>query len=366
MQFFTVFCVLLVCLMLVFQGDSCGYGGLPLRVSSLHTEPFRSTTKYKPAALRIIYPQEAEEVDSVLSKIVKDGVSRGLEECQNMFENKLWNCPVEMYKKLPIFNSTTLPYATRETCFIHAINAAAITYEITRQCTLGKIPGCGCPSKPPKEYVARKISWRWDRRVCSDNIEFGEKESKGFTDRLENGNDSVGAVNLHNNEVGREVIRTSAWLRCRCHGVNTACAIKTCWLVLPPFKDVVSKLKEKYHNSVRVWSVDNKLRVQVNNHSISFPGISRRNLKLAYLDSSPDLCVRNDILGIPGMLGRSCRSDEVADKCNLFSAICNSCKLKVKIVERYKQVKCRCKFVYCCKVDCEMCTEKYSVMTCSL
>ena len=88
--------------------------------------------------------------------------------------------------------------ATRETAFIHAISAAAITYEITRQCTEGKIPGCGCPTASPKWTGA---AWGG----CSDNIEFGEKISKRFTDKLEIGNDAVTAVNLHNNEVGREV-----------------------------------------------------------------------------------------------------------------------------------------------------------------
>jgi len=41
---------------------------------------------------------------------------------------------------------------------------------------------------------------------CGDNIEFGEKEAGRFTDRLETGPDALVAVNLHNNEVGREVM----------------------------------------------------------------------------------------------------------------------------------------------------------------
>ena len=45
MKLFEVFSVLPVCLMLVLQGDSCGYGGMPLRVTPLHLKPVRSTTK---------------------------------------------------------------------------------------------------------------------------------------------------------------------------------------------------------------------------------------------------------------------------------------------------------------------------------
>ena len=41
---------------------------------------------------------------------MKDGASRGLAECQKVFGSNRWNCPVEMYKKLPIFDNTTFPY----------------------------------------------------------------------------------------------------------------------------------------------------------------------------------------------------------------------------------------------------------------
>ena len=46
----------------------------------------------------------------MLWSIVKDGARRGLAECQKVFSSNRWNCPVEMYKKLPIFDNTTFPY----------------------------------------------------------------------------------------------------------------------------------------------------------------------------------------------------------------------------------------------------------------
>lgn len=46
----------------------------------------------------------------MLSNIVEAGVRRGLERCQKLFENDTWNCPVEMYKKLPIIANTALPF----------------------------------------------------------------------------------------------------------------------------------------------------------------------------------------------------------------------------------------------------------------
>ena len=40
---------------------------------------------------------------------------------------------------------------------------------------------------------------------CSDDIKFGEKETRRFIDKLEKGNDARTAFNLHNNQVGRKV-----------------------------------------------------------------------------------------------------------------------------------------------------------------
>lgn len=45
--------------------------------------------------------------------------------------------------------------------------------------------------------------WLWGG--CSDNVDFGERISKQYVDAQETGQDSRAAVNLHNNEAGRQV-----------------------------------------------------------------------------------------------------------------------------------------------------------------
>ena len=91
--------------------------------------------------------------------------------------------------------------ATKETAFIHAISAAAITYELTLKCR-HNIRGCKCKR--------RKLPHTWEKNGrtlngCGDNVEFGEYETRRFFENLEKGNDARTAVNLHNNKVGREV-----------------------------------------------------------------------------------------------------------------------------------------------------------------
>lgn len=302
---------------------------------------------------------EGEEAFKLLSSIVKEGGRRGLQECENQFKNEIWNCTLsnkEIFRELPIFVKTTLPYATRETAFIHAISSAAITHEITLQCRQGKIPGCSCAVVKKQRRVTD--DWQWGG--CSDDIRYGEKETRRFIDRLENGNDARTAFNLHNNEVGRKVVRSSVQKECKCHGVTGSCSMKTCWRRLVNFNAIGSKLKEIYFRATQVSFENNKLQERIHKKTRA---VSKRERKLVYLDSSPDYCLRNDSVGAPGMLGRTCRSDEVST--NKCKSLCNSCKMWHQTQEHYKLVKCKCQFVWCCTVKCEMCSERYSVTTCS-
>lgn len=157
-----------------------------------------------------------------------------------------------------------------------------------------------------------------------------------------------------------QVVRSNLKKECKCHGVTGSCNLKTCWKQLAPFNAIGSELKQKYRAAVRVSFLNNKLHKRDNNRDGL---VTAKHKKLVYLDTSPDYCVRNVTAGSPGMLGRSCRSDVVPSKeCR---SLCNSCQLRHQTVEHYKQVKCRCKFVWCCTVKCHLCNVKYSLTTCT-
>ncbi|KAJ7392985.1 Protein Wnt-8b [Desmophyllum pertusum] len=298
----------------------------------------------------------------LLWRIVREGGHRGMAECQQQFQNEIWNCSLankNVFKQLPIFVKTTLPHATRETAFLHAISAAAITHELTLQCRQNRIPGCKCGKT--RRQPKGNIGWQWGG--CSDDIKFGEKETRRFIDKLERGGDAARtAFNLHNNEVGRKVVRASLTKECKCHGVTGSCNLKTCWKQLAPFNVVGSELKQKYRAAVRVSFLNNKLHKRDNNRDRRDRLVTRKDKKLVYLDSSPDYCVRNATAGSPGMRGRTCLGDQVSTgECR---SLCNSCNLRHRTVEQSKQVKCRCKFVWCCTVKCKLCNVKYSRTTC--
>ena len=158
-----------------------------------------------------------------------------------------------------------------------------------------------------------------------------------------------------------QIVRESLQLKGRCKGGffnSDPCRVKTMWTVLAPFEVVSSKLKEKYQRALQVSFINNRLQQLRPHYPI--------DQNLVYLDDSPSYIMRNDSLGIDGILGRSCRRDMSDDKCELFTAICDSIGLNPTIVEHYKQVKCRCKFTWCCRVECETCSEKYNETRCSL
>lgn len=96
--------------------------------------------------------------------------------------------------------SHTLPAATRESAFVHAIASAGVAFAVTRSCAEGTSTICGCDSHhkgPPGE------GWKWGG--CSEDADFGVLVSREFADARENRPDARSAMNKHNNEAGRTV-----------------------------------------------------------------------------------------------------------------------------------------------------------------
>ncbi|XP_078382932.1 protein Wnt-8b-like [Oculina patagonica] len=301
----------------------------------------------------LIPPGTVERKVPLLTSIVEAGGHRGLEECQKQFKNEIWNCAIENNNVLG--ELSTLTYATRETALLHAITAAAITHEITLQCRENKIPGCRCVELKNRQQKSGTEYWQWGG--CSDNIWYGENMTRSFIDSLEQGDNARKVVNLHNYDVGRKVVKLTMQRECLCHGVTGSCNFKTCWKSLAPFSVVGAVTKEMYHHAEKVTVFDDVLRGQDNKQ------VTRRDKKLVFLDSSPDYCVRNKTAGSLGLLGRTCRSDDVST--GTCKSLCDSCNLGHKTEEHTKTVRCRCKLVWCCSVECKTCTKNYSLTTCT-
>lgn len=104
----------------------------------------------------------------------------------------------------PPWLTLLLPTGTRESAFVYALSAAAISHAIARACTSGDLPGCSCgpvPGEPPGPGN------RWGG--CADNLSYGLLMGAKFSDApmkvKKTGSQANKLMRLHNSEVGRQV-----------------------------------------------------------------------------------------------------------------------------------------------------------------
>ncbi|CAK9292550.1 unnamed protein product [Gordionus sp. m RMFG-2023] len=189
-------------------------------------------------------------------------------------------------------------------------------------------------------------------------------------------------VNLHNNQMGRKVIKDMIRKQCRCHGVSGSCELKTCWLNMSPFSIIGAHIKNKYRESVRVAPklmitnrisrslnyllpmnneenviIPNEIDIDSNILSLRRKPKSECELpikenELVHLDKSPNYCDPDPHSGIFGTRGRECNLTSTGtDNCD--NICCGRGHLEESII---KSERCHCKFVWCCYVKCQTCT----------
>lgn len=150
---------------------------------------------------------------------------------------------------------------------------------------------------------------------------------------------------------------------CRCHGMSESCSVKTCWMQLSEFREIGNYLKTK-HGQAQKLDIDKK-RMRAGNNADNRGAIldalrSIAPTELIYLEDSPDYCRRNSSMGLYGTEGRECLlQGEGLTQWEKRSCrrLCYDCGLGVE--ERRIEVvsSCQCKFHWCCKVNCDRCSQ---------
>ncbi|XP_057704497.1 protein Wnt-8b isoform X1 [Corythoichthys intestinalis] len=265
--------------------------------------------------------------------------------------------------KLGANNAQVHRYANRETAFVHAISSAGVMYTLTRNCSMGDFDNCGCDDSRNGQRGGH--GWLWGG--CSDNVGFAEAIAKQFVDALETGQDARAAMNLHNNEAGRKAVKGTMQKTCKCHGVSGSCTTQTCWLQLPEFREVGNYLKEKYHRALKVDLLRGGGNSAASRGAVAetFSSISRK--ELVHLEDSPDYCLENRTLGLPGTEGREClKKGKNLSKWEKRSCkrLCAECGLAVEERKAETVSSCNCKFHWCCAVKCEQCRKTLTKFFC--
>ncbi|XP_013863379.1 protein Wnt-11 [Austrofundulus limnaeus] len=268
--------------------------------------------------------------------------------CQKTFSDMRWNCSsIEISSDSPKYRPD-LDRGTREAAFVYALSSATIIHSLSRACGLGEITGCTCAKRPDE---APGPDFRWGG--CGDNMAYGTPLGTKFVDApmklKRSGSHANKLMHLHNSEVGRQVLRRSVELKCKCHGVSGSCSVRTCWKSFQDLKDIAMDLKSRYLSATKVVHRPMGTRKQLVPKDIDIRPV--RDNELVYLHSSPDFCTKNEKLGSVGTQDRQCNKTSVgSDSCDLMCCGRGYNPYTEKLVER-----CHCKYHWCCYVTCKKC-----------
>lgn len=152
-------------------------------------------------------------------------------------------------------------------------------------------------------------------------------------------------------------------LECKCHGVSGSCTTKTCWTTLPKFRELGYTLKDKYSQALHVEPVKASRNKRPTFLKIKKPMSYRKPMDtdLVFIERSPNYCEPDPLTGSVGTQGRICNKtlQHHTSGCDLM------CCGRGYNTHQYSRVwQCNCKFLWCCYVKCNTCSERTEVYTC--
>lgn len=301
---------------------------------------------------------------------VGDGIRLATNECRYQFRHNRWNCS-------GIENPTSFGHVvivgSREAAFTYAISSAGVAFAVTAACARGNITACGCaPGPKPREPTP--TGWKWGG--CSVDINFGMRFARKFLDARELEGDERSLMNLHNNKAGRKAVKNNLLTECKCHGVSGSCTMKTCWKTLPTFRQIGDNVMKKYYRARSVASAPvasavtsrrpqdrtrrtRKIHLVLKKGKTPIQKLPKKS-DLVFLQMSPNYCEKDLASGSLGTVGRSCnRTSRGTDGCDLMC-----CGRGYNTHQYTRTWQCRCKFHWCCYVNCDTCTEQTEEYTC--
>ncbi|XP_037666450.1 protein Wnt-9b [Choloepus didactylus] len=282
-----------------------------------------------------------------LAETLRDAVHLGLLECQFQFRDERWNCSLEGRTGL-------LKRGFKETAFLYAVSAAALTHVLARACSAGRMERCTCDDSPGLES---RQAWQWG--VCGDNLKYSTKFLSNFLGPKRGSKDLRARADAHNTHVGIKAVKSGLRTTCKCHGVSGSCAVRTCWKQLSPFREMGQVLKLRYDSAVKVSSATNEALGHLELWAPARPGSPAKGLAprpgdLVYMEDSPSFCRPSKYS--PGTAGRVCSREASC------SSLC--CGRGYDTQSRLVAFSCHCQVQWCCFVECQQCVQEELVYTC--
>ncbi|XP_045503585.1 protein Wnt-11-like [Colias croceus] len=186
------------------------------------------------------------------------------------------------------------------------------------------------------EYDDRGFKHRnIEYRMAADDPRFDPQVD--LQTRLERLRPLIASANLMNGRFGRKVISSGMRTKCTCHGVSGSCSVRTCWRSLAPLQRAAAELARE---AARAGPLRARRRA------------ARPKPRLRYVTPSPDYCEPDHAAGSLGTHGRKCNASlgSAAGGCG---RLC--CGRGRRALRHSRLERCRCRYHWCCRVDCQLC-----------
>ncbi|KPI93424.1 Protein Wnt-5 [Papilio xuthus] len=173
-------------------------------------------------------------------------------------------------------------------------------------------------------------------RMAADDPRFDPQVD--LRTRLDSLRPLIAAANLINLRFGRKVVSSGMRTKCTCHGVSGSCSVRTCWRALPSLTRVAAALAGE---AARAGPLKAHARRR-----------ARPRPRLRYVTPSPDYCEPEPAAGSLGTHGRKCNAS-LGSGAGGCARLC--CGRGRRAVRSSRLERCRCRYHWCCRVDCQLC-----------
>jgi len=296
-----------------------------------------------------------------LAVVAYEGILDSMEHCREEMRFQPWDCS---QPGTILHEPTILRYGYKESAYLLAMSSAGAAWGVATACAQGWLEECRCihpktannPEGAPKDFLGSPLNappesspgdWEWGG--CSYGVQFGIAASRKILTRSGSSRSPLRTVEKHNLKAGRLAVKKTLISSCKCHGVSGSCQQKTCWKKTSDLKAITEYLTEKYKKAKKV--VPDKTKY--------------KNSELIYLEPTPDHCAPQLEYQMQQRrsLPRICNWRNETHSEGDCGTLC--CGRGYKVSHEVISYKCDCKFVWCCKLECNDCLQHRWVSTCN-
>ncbi|KAE9548563.1 hypothetical protein FO519_008228 [Halicephalobus sp. NKZ332] len=264
-----------------------------------------------------------------LAVVAYEGILDAMGYCREQMRFQPWDCS---QPGTILHEPTILRYGYKESAYLLAMSSAGAAWGVATACAQGWLEECRCvhpkvpggPSRSTFDSSPGSTTEDWEWGGCSYGVQFGIAASRKILTRSGSGRSPLRILEKHNLKSGRLAVKKTLISSCKCHGVSGSCQQKTCWKKTSDLKAIT-----------------------------------------IYLESTPDHCAPQLEYQMQQRrsLPRICNWRNETHSEGDCGSLC--CGRGYKVSHEVISYKCDCKFVWCCKLECNDCLQHRWVSTCN-